>query len=270
MTRTLFLVSVALGALLLASLAQAGISLLGPTGGGQLPTAGTVGADNMSLFLGRVNEAEDFVDAEIGDVTAVRSLYGINDRIELGGGFDFQSLHLLGISAEPTEFTNWNAATVNGKVVLPAKPVGFDLAAGFVFYRFSQSEENFSQLYLVGTKQFAGGDEGKMKIFGSVGASYNDYTAESTDDTTGYSKSFVRGFANVTAAWPKFSLTAEYATKVDDEDDALTALTARYMINEQYSVEIGTTNGTAAGLMTTDDHNVFFGISSTFNTASAE
>jgi len=222
-------------------------TLSGPSGLATLPDAGIAPTGQFML-------AADYWNAEewLGTTYPIRFLYGVNESLELGA--------IYWINNDDDA----NAWGINGKYVLPIALGNMPWAVGASYQNFSDWDENFIQVYFVGTKAFTEAADTMPGFKGTIGANWSKDTWNNGDSTD----SAVRFFVGLEADFAnKLALAGEFQTKNDNVDNnAIWSLVARYPFTGALSGQIGYTNAFGPfGWM--DDSHLFAGVAYTFGAA---
>ena len=270
----------------LAGTAFAYPSLLGPTGGANLPNAVVVAPGVFCIAADFVNANDTFPVASgtISGVPAVvnetndnignfRLLYGVMQNLEIGASYIHQNAHLQAVNASTganigdsvsANLSNWG---VNAKYVLPKLFLDSDLGLGVVYMGFNDDSgvKDISQLYAVATKSLTP-EDAAVAVRGSLGVNWSN--AELTDAAGGGSTNAFRPFIDVDLAFAnKLNLTAEYQLKNDDFDtDAMASIVARYPITDSLAAELGFSNA-VRGVAGSDRYNLLVGVNYKFGMA---
>ncbi|HEX2951764.1 MAG TPA: hypothetical protein VHV83_19690 [Armatimonadota bacterium] len=250
-------------------------SLLGPTGGANLPVASVVGQ-------GKFNVAFDaqIVDKSTGDGNAynTRVLLGLSKNVEVGANYVSQSvLDEYGNSYD--DITN-DTFGANFKLLLTNSNTA-NLAIGTV-YQGNIDDDNFSsvEVYGVVSAVLGNGNNSSLPgIRGSVGVNWtqvNGYTYYTYYYPSGYTDSYavedswsaIRPFASLDIAFPMSNgrairIMGEYQMKGSDlpediESKPLISLVLRIPFSDYFSAEIGTSNA-YRGVTGGDKQNIFVG-----------
>lgn len=260
--------------LMLAGAAFAYPSLLGPTGGANLPVAGVIGKGKIALAADYYQTSETIVNenaqtkttSEFSNTYPMRLLYGLTENIEVGVRFDSQDLETTTldktVSNTSKSNSSFNTWSVFAKYLLPVEPFGFAIAPGAVYSDIADTEQTFWQLFLVGSRVLYDNSARGTVLRGSLGA---NYTREDSGSAAKNPSAF-RGYLDLDLTLAnKLNITGEYQTKDTDLDvDPLTTLVVRYPLSNVISVELGTTNAGRGGLKMSSEHNLFAGVNCTF------
>ncbi len=203
---------------------QAFPNLNATTGLLAVPTAGVVPEGN---FVGAA-------DVVLGHNTTFngRMIYGLTDRLEIGGGV---------IADDNT------AVTLDAKLALPGTLAGFAPAIG-IGYINGQAMDSGTQLYFVGTRAFTAKQQGAGSLLGTVGLNFTDL------DSASAFRPFVGGQLGLGA---RTELDGEYVFATGDFRHAIHSLFIRHSVSNRMSVQAGVTN--AYGFTGSAHNNVFIG-----------
>ena len=217
-------------------------SLLGPTGGANLPVANVAAEGQWSVAVDYFNQSSDGVDAAI----PVRVLYGIGNNFEVGAMYTLQN------TDGSDSLDTWG---INGKFLTASVLGGFNWSVGGVYENISDIDLTAFQAYLVGTRVLVEGTETSPAIRGTVGLNWTkvDYDDGDTDA--------FRPFVNVDLGFKGgTNVTAEYQFKNSDiDDDALASIVIRHPFTPNWSGQIGFTNG-FRGISGSDDFDLLIGV----------
>lgn len=237
-------------------------SLLGPTGGANLPVADTAG-------LGRVEVGIDYIDNSgvtlvddqgnpwnTGDSFSTRVLFGVSPDAEIGVTFNGQSVSNSSINND--FFDSGDDASfwgVNAKYVWPHKDTDASFGVGGVFQEYSSSEStNLTQFYAVASQIIARATTSTPGIRGSLGA---NWTMDNNGDST------VRPFAVLDMAFAGgLHLSGEYQVKNYNFGDnaPISSAVARFPLDRRHTLvaDIGLTNA-YQGIYGDQHHHFFIG-----------
>ena len=233
----------ALGILVVALAAGAAFanpSLLGPTGGVNLPTADVAGLSELDIAL----DYQDVNDAGMEEAYPLRLVYGVSENTEIG--FDF--------AKQDDNLDSWG---LNAKFATPVTLGGFNWSGGIVYKQLNDGDEDGYGLYWVGSRLINEPAEGTPAARMSLGVSYIDA------DTLGDA---FRPFVAVDFEFSNgASVIAEYQFKDSElDDEAMGAIALRYPFSEGFTGQVGFTNG-MRGVGGMDDYDFFVGVD--FNVA---
>ncbi len=230
-----------IGSMLLLAMvgAHAYPTLFGPTGAAALPTADIGGNSPFSMA-----SSAYMLDDET--LVPTRAVFAPTRSVEFGGLFDF----------------NNTFQTIGGhaKYGFPlfGKP-GF--AIGGLVTDSSKQNQTTSQAYVVHTHAF-GSQEKMSGVRLSVGANWTRLKV--TEVCPEISESGLRAFAIAdVATCGNAILAAEYQTRLRrlGESKALTSAVLRVPVGNLIGVEVGWTNTSPLGPISTREHNFFAGLS---------
>ena len=234
-----------------AGAAMAYPSLLGPTGGTNLPTAKVVKQGTLAVAYDYFANDMTVAGLDMDATSAFRLLYGVTDKAELGITYNTQEVSLVG-GGPSTDFDNWG---LNDKYNFAAEDADFEPAAGVVYQDYNDADFSVTQLYLVGSKLFRAG-EGGTSFRGSLGVNWTKVNFSGAGDTDAF-----RPYINLDFGFSNgLTLTGELQLKDSDiDDDPLTSLVLRYPFSKGLAAQLGISNefrGVAGG----PDHSLTFGI----------
>lgn len=260
------ILSVGMAGLLLAiaGAALAYPSLLGPTGGTNLPTANVIGEGKFDFafdwFNQKVKETYDVggtpVEFKTNAAKVFRVLYGFAPNLEGGLGYTSQKLTAEGGGDyESISLDNWN---LNIKYLTPLTLGEAAWSVGAVYEKFKEDLGKTWQIYFVGTKVFQPATDLSPGVRGSLGVNYSK-------SQNGESVSAVRPFVAIDLAFRKgLSFTAEYQLKDSDFDEkALMSVALRYPFTPELTGQIGFSNG-FRGVSGSDKYDLLVGVKYTF------
>ncbi len=237
-------------------------SLLGPTGGANLPTAAVEKTGQLEFALDYVQEGDrDIIGSpavniatreDLGDTKSLRMLYGLLPGMEIGGKMDFEHWNTSNVDLNDgstimfssSDYNLWGA---NAKYQLPFQIANLTWAVGGEYNRIPTSTENWTQGYAVGSFPCYCGTGALSAIRCSVGGNWTRYRETDED----YSEDDTRGFLSIDLAFAnKWSLIGEYqsTTKKDASTHPLTSLVARTPLGGRLAGQVGVTNGENGGL----------------------
>jgi len=217
-------------------------SLLGPTGGANLPTAKVVNQGTLAAAYDYfMNDMDLGGGVQLEETHAIRLLYGLTESAEVGLTYNKQDVTGAGPGID--NFDNWG---LNAKYNFAVEGVEFEPAVGAVYQDYSDADGTVFQLYAVGSKLFSMG-EGGTSFRGSLGVNWTK-----VDFGAGYDVDAFRPYINLDFGFANgLTLTGEFQFKNSDiDDDPLMSLTLRYPISESFNVQLGTSNavrGVAGG-----------------------
>jgi len=247
------LLTMAIAMVTLAGSAMAYPSLMGPTGGANMPLADTVGAGKFQVAVDYV-AAKDF---PFKDAIPMRVLYGVADSVELGASFVKQDTEAPGISLD-----SWS---INGKWVTPLELGDAKLAIGGIYEKTSDINLTMTQFYLVITKPLTTDDKAPVKVRGSVGA---NWTKASFDfgPLGSVDANKIRPFLDLDLAFGEgYNLTAEYQFKNKWFDiKPLSSLVLRKSINSNWAFQLGVSNAMLGGFAAGPRYYILGGLNYTF------
>jgi hypothetical protein len=246
-------------------------SLLGPTGGANLPTAAVVEQGGNALAI----DAQ-FYDANttgLDNAYALRVERGIAKNMELG-----LTMTLQQIDGAPSDI-NEDSFGINAKYLLINNPDGVSLGIGGVYQNFANADsdvdflsynapaanvQSYTQWYGVLTAKLADARNGSPGLRGSVGVNVTNASVD-LEDTSGdfwtTSQSATRPFVSLDLAFHgSIHLTGEYQAKDDSFDvNPITSLVLRVPISHGGALELGTSNATY-GVFGDNDQHAFAGL----------
>lgn len=220
-------------------------SLLGPTGGANLPVANVVPAGQWNVALDWFNQSSDGVDS----ATSFRVLYGLGDTLEFGAVYTKQGTN------SDIDLDTWG---LNAKFLTPLTLADFAWSLGATYQKFNDSaldDAKFYQLYFVGTRVLSEGSEEAPAVRGTVGVNWTEF------DFAGFKTDAFRPFVDVDFAFKTgTNVTLEYQFENSDLDaEALSSIVVRHPINENWSAQIGFSNG-SRGVVGGDNHDLLIGV----------
>jgi hypothetical protein len=223
--------------MLIASVAAAAPSQLGPTGIVATPTADVVGNKTYDVAL---DYAKWDVSGDNFKSMPVRLLAGVTDKVEVGIGY-----------TKWKNFSELKVTPVNVKaVVVPESETAPAVAVGAAYGKLKETgfaAIKVTTLYAVATKTLSKPadeyDEGGMKgtVRGSLGVMYNKYKDSIVDDNA--TEPFIS--LEYLTADGKTTLAVEYKTSEGLSfvpDDALMSFVARHMFTPNVWGQVGLTN----------------------------
>lgn len=280
--KRIMMLGMATAMLLLGTACFAYPTLGGPTGQAVIPTAYTA-APGLTL-------AADWQQLEEGSAIPIRALFGIGSNVEIGAMYttfnddailpmpfvsDMTDV-LLGFPADKM----WGA---NAKWRF-GRFLGGDAALGAQFQRFTPDididlDTDFSQAYFAWSTMLSNAPS----IFADSTFSWGvNWTKMKRDEfilvvdeepflVPEYDENAVRLFAGLMLVLSdSIALEGEFQTKSEKlgDQDPLTALTARFAISPNFTLQAGWTNAAPGGMFATSDHNFFAGLA--FTTTACE
>jgi hypothetical protein len=220
--------------------AQMGVTLFGPSGGAVLPTA-----DIMEQ--GRVEAALDFFDTDGDSTLPLRALWGLKPNLEVGGMFSFNDASDV-----------WGLNAKLGTRFIATDAGGTAVGAQFMDVRDLDGEA--WQVYGVHTHSF-GSVGGPGQLRGSIGVNWTQIDFFDFDD----SALRIFGIVDYMLAngWT-FGVEMQSGDGDVGDDGPLSSIWARYHLNDRVMLQGGFSNAAPGGLVSGDDHNIFFGASYAF------
>ncbi len=246
-------VGVAVALVAAAGAAMAYPSLLGPTGGTNLPTAKIAKQGTLNFAYDLYANEVTWGNDKVGNTSAFRLLYGLSDKAEVGFTYNNEDYSYFdGAAWHSSSFDNWG---LNAKVNFAQEGSDLEPAAGVVYQDYNDADTTVTQLYLVGSKLFRPG-EGGTSFRGSLGVNWTKVDFGAGGDTDA-----LRPYINLDFGFSNgLTLTGEYQLKNDDiDDDALMSLVLRYPISKGLNVQVGTSNA-FRGIAGGPDQNLTFGV----------
>jgi len=240
-------------------------SLLGPTGGANLPVASVIGQKQWSAALDYVG-GFSIQDQEVGgtfdfsNTIALRALYGVAPNAEVGVTYNNADIDFTDpIEPANNQSSDLSGVGLNAKYLWPDIVANMPVAAGIVYQNLGDT--TVTQLYGVGTRLFSAGSSSAPAIRGTLGANWTNVKYDASDDA-------IRPFIDVDIAFASgLNITAEYqlkSSKLGDESPVST-LAARYPLNADKSLigQIGLTNA-KFGVLGTEKHTMVLGVNYLF------
>ncbi|HEY3376654.1 MAG TPA: hypothetical protein VGL77_04085 [Armatimonadota bacterium] len=221
----------ALGTLIAATAVSAYPNLNATTGLVGLPTATEVAPGTLVLAADGLFFDRTLVDGRV--------VYGVTDRIEVGGGV------VVG---------NHTGILANAKYRLPFTPFGFTTAVGAAFASETDSRDG-TQLYFVGTIPLASIAPSGTRIMGTLGVDYTNFDGDSG----------LRPFAGAQLfLGSRSELGAEYGVGTGSLGKPVSSIYWRQLLTPQWSGQVGFTN--IDRFVGRDTHDVFVGLSYLYST----
>lgn len=266
--RKLFLLAIVVCMLSIAGACWSYPSLLGPTGGANLPLASVIDQGKAAVAVDFVNDGVTIQETDgafihtnkLSNTVSFRGIYGIAPNTEIGLVYNSQKDTIT--DTDPTYNSeegegNWG---VNAKYAWSNVYPNTTFAAGTVYQSFTD-DVNVVQVYGVATHRFSAGSAKSPAVRGSLGANWTR-VKDASDSINA-----VRPFVDVDLAFANgLNVTAEYQFKSSKfNEKALSSIVARYPLNKEKTVigEIGFTNA-YRGVIGTDDHSLVLGASYIF------
>lgn len=224
---------------LVAGGARADPTEIGPTGGAFLPTASVL-ADNEYIIAG------DYYNTVDNTTWPMRLSFGVTPRLEIGASLTGNSTSVV-----------WG---LNGKYAcsLFDRP-GF--AVGGLYRNARDINLRASQVYLVYTHPFSRPGAGAlMRATGGVNWTLINFPELGHEQK-------VRFFGSIDATFrQRLSIGGEIqsASFGLGEDHPLTSVWARYAVTEHLAAQVGLSNADPLGVLSTDHHRLFAGLSYSF------
>lgn len=260
-------------------------TLLGPTGGANLPVARTVEQGKIVVALNFLADGETYnfdfgsygtETDEYSNTINVAVLYGATPNLEIGATYNNQDVDWTttpaatvtqagvteGTETGNVDLSNWG---VNAKYVFADVFPGTNIGVGGLYQFFDSNDMNVYQLYAAATKVFTEGGDGAPVIRGTLGVNYTAFDRDNDE-----SNNTTRPFANVDFVFAnKMNVAVEYQLKTDDtfETDDLSSIVLRYPFTDNLTAQLGYTNS-FRGVAGSDGHNLLAGVSYAFDTAS--
>lgn len=223
---------------------------------------------------------------------------GLADGFELAVAYTLDDRTFVGVG---TSLENDNAMAIGAKYVTPWAPAGFALAVGAQVAAQDadgttvidsttttlSTETTATQAYLVGTRQLMADRDALVSLNGTLGVNWTKVERESTTGPAAVATLVVgppvptAGNTTVSSNESAFRLllgleaefanglraAVEFQTKNSDlETDALSSIVVRYPFTPALTGQVGYSNA-GFGLLGSDDHNLFTGISYAFGAA---
>ena len=224
------------GLLLAAGTCWAYPSLLGPTGGVNLPVADTVGQGRVEIGMDLLSNSTTS-DYYTSDVLATRMLFGVSPNAEIGVSYHAQS---ASDNFDNDYFNNdqsfWG---VNAKYVWPQEGTGTSFAIGGVYQQYSEDDTaNVFQAYGVASQVFSHTSPTALGCRGSLGV---NWSTDSNGDSA------VRPFAILDLGFHGgVHLSGEYQARNSTfgDDQPIASAIMRIPLNPMRTVvgDIGLTN----------------------------
>jgi hypothetical protein len=220
-------------------------SLVGPTGGANLPVANVAAEGQWSIAVDYFNQSSD----GLGAAMPVRVLYGIGNNFEVGAMYTFQD----------GDFVSLDVWGLNAKYLTPLTFGGFNWSVGALYEKFNDFDFSAIQGYFVGTRVLSEGTESSPAVRGTVGINWTQVDA--TFDEVSEKTDAFRPFLDLDVAFKGgANVTAEYQFENDDFDSkALASLVVRYPFTPNWSAQIGLSNA-FRGISGGDDYDLLVGV----------
>lgn len=256
------IVSMGIAAALIASAGAAFAypSLLGPTGGANLPSADTAKRGKLNVVVDHIRQDYITQAPNVDPATSLRLVYGFTSDFELGATYDRQTGTNVGGNIGETDLDSWS---INGKYVTPFVLGGakWSLGASYLKYQESNLDTNATQLFMVGNKYLYIGNGVTPTIRGGLGANWTRMSVLGVEDSA------IRPTANLDFIFGKgLTFSAEYQVKNADLRDIepMTSFSVRYPFTNNLVGQLVYTNS-VRGLIGSDDHHLSFGVNYTFD-----
>lgn len=234
---------------------QAYPSLLGPTGSVNLPTAAVNAPEKLNVAVDYYDNGYEGGATDVDAAIPIRLLYGVSQNVEVGATYTIQNGKVAGKSVD---LDSWG---LNFKYYNPIISGKSGWAIGAVHSEFTDDDldNNFTQLYWVGSSVLSAGTGTSPKVTGSFGINWTSLESFGADDDA------FRPYVVLDFAFPsKLILSMEYQLKDSDvESDALSSIVARYPFSDKVSGQIGFSNG-IRGVVGGNDHNFLAGLNVRF------
>ena len=269
------MLGIATALLLMGTIGFAYPTLGGPTGQAVIPTAYTA-ASGLTV-------AADYQKLEDGNAIPIRALFGFGSTFELGvmyAKFSDSALTPFPITSDLTDvlllFPSDNIWGANGKWRF-GRFLGGDAAVGAQFQRLKTDVDvnfDFSQAYIAWSTMLSNAPSIFADSTLTVGANWTKVKRDSftllidedTIDVPEYDEDAIRLNAGLMVVVSKsIAIEGEIQTKSEKlgDQDPLTALTARFAISPNFTLQAGWSNAEPGGMFATSDHNFFAGLSFT-------
>lgn len=244
-------------AVVLAGALMAYPSLMGYSGLSNLPDAGTNEAQSFSVAL-------DTQDNSSGITKSWRLLYGITDRIEIGGAFVDTSRetfagtlkYQLDQQANQKTSLGFLAAQTSKITIQLTPPVANELSLSNNRYGMPPTmtlpTTMSYQLYLVHSRLISKESVNYPSLTGTVGINWTAMVAQ------GIHMQAIRPFLGAEADYKRMALLADYQVADDEMDHKpMFSIAARYRLDDKVNLQFGYSN--ALGVLGGNTKRVFMG-----------